>query len=99
MMAGIRLKEQSPLHSITCSGKGLEPAEDSLLKLFVHSSCHCYGSAPAGSDSTGTSAARNIFDLFQDVSHLKGVRKAPEKTLLPLSLSNASGLFLLRCEN
>lgn len=99
MMAGIRLKDQSPLHSITCSGKGLEPAEDSLLKLFDHSSCQCYGSAPVGNDSTGTSAARNVFDLFQDVSHLKGVRKAPEKTLLPLSLSNASGLFLLRCEN
>lgn len=80
---------------------GLEPAEDSLLKLLVHSSCHWSGngSAPAGNDSTEASAAKDVLDLFQDVSHLKGVREAPEKIPLPLSLSNASGLFLLRCEN
>lgn len=63
MMAGVRLKEQSPLHSITCSGKGfwgLEPTEDSLLELFIHSSCHWSGNgaAPAGNDSTGTSGCK-----------------------------------------
>ena len=47
----------------------------------------------------GHVAARKVLDLFEDVSHFKGVRKAPEKIPLPLSLSNASGLFLLWCEN
>lgn len=52
-----------------------------------------------GMTAQGHLAARNILDSFQDVSHFNGVRKALGKILLPLSLSNASGLFLLWCEN